>query len=220
MRDGGHRPYPGHMATTQRIAATAAVLVLLATGCGSSEEPEPVEPQPATTAPTDTPEPEAEPTTDPAEPGAARETPAAVGETVTWGDYELSLGPTNYDATEWALQAYADEWHGGDLTQVEPLADGMVYISAPITLTYVGDDVGEPSMDITVSYVTADGNVHDTPNSHPAPQDLRDVNELYPDASAEANIMLEVPADAAEGGVWRLYDTFAEQRVEVFFASQ
>ncbi|MEE6295225.1 hypothetical protein [Georgenia wangjunii] len=218
----------GTTTTARRLLPTLAVAAVLLAGCGA-DEPEPA----ATTTPsveepsaTAVPEPTSATPTEmvtedevEASGEGSRENPHPAGATFEVGGYELTVGHTNFDATADIRQAEADAYYDGDLSWVSEPAEGTVYITAPVTATYVGEDSGEPYLDLMIAYVTAAGNVYDA-TSATAPSDLMDANELYAGASFEGHITQEVPAAEVEGGTWRITEAFAMDGAEAFVAAQ
>ncbi len=129
------------------------------------------------------------------------------GETFEYGDWELTLDETNTDATQDVIDYQLAEY-GNDPEYTEPPRDGNVYITVPVTVTYTGAYSGEtyrdPAYDLLFAYVSADGNTYATESDVTAPSDMYSVGELYPGGTGEADVLMEVPADDAEGGRWRI----------------
>lgn len=197
------------------IVALAAIFgVLFATGVlgGSDDKPKP-KPSPTATATgkkTDKPTKDAtdKPTTDPTkdasdEPTDApvagnngtRSAPLAPGEVATFTEWTVSMGPANLDA--WAeISTVADEYYKPE--------DGFVYVMAPATVTFTGDDRSTIG-DLDWVFVSAAGTTYDDQCGYASlPSELDLYQELYTAATATGNLCVTVPADQVTGGVWRV----------------
>lgn len=147
-----------------------------------------------------------------AEPAApevgTRENPAPAGSTIVLRDnsgeiYEIAFGAATLDAN--ALIAAENMFNA-------PADEGMQYILVPITFTYVGTETGTPWIDVSLAFVSAAGTTHDSSSSFVvAPQPLTDINELYPGATATANLVLMVPSADIEKGTLTVSPLFGEK---------
>lgn len=113
----------------------------------------------------------------------SRANPVALGETFSSRDWEITLISFNHDATDEVLSANA--------LNDKPEA-GHVYGLAEIEVTYIGDDSGIPWLDISVSYVTENGNTRSSEGVAPEPT-MMDMDELYEGASSSGNVSFEIP---------------------------
>lgn len=156
-----------------------------------TEEPEPTaEPEP---------EPEPEPTAD----EGSRENPFEIGDDVGNDDWGIVLDQP-YEA--WDEVQAENQFN-------DPPADGMEFWMLPVSVTYTGDETGDPFWDLDFGFVSEDGRTHDD-DCGVLPDELMDVGEMYPDAEASANICLEVPEGAP--GLWTVAATFTDP---VFFSA-
>lgn len=137
-----------------------------------------------------------------------RENPAPLGTTieiVELGEttYEVTLGPATLEANDVVLEANMFN---------DPPADGFQYALLPVQLTYVGSETGTPWIDLSIKFVSAAGTTHTEGDSlvvAPEPT-LMDINELYPGASAEGNVVIAIPTDGAANGTWTVSALFGE----------
>lgn len=144
-----------------------------------------------------------------------RDNPAPLGTTieiVEFGEttYEVTLGPAVLNANDAVLAANMFN---------DPPADGFQYALLPVQMTYVGTDTGNPWIDLSIQFVSAAGTTHtegDTLAVAPEPT-LIDINELYPGASAEGNVVIAIPTDGAEAGTWTVSALFGDP---FFFAAE
>jgi hypothetical protein len=226
--DGRHTEGTRGQATTRTAVATFAALVAAAalTACsGAAEQPEAAETSqsPATSEPvpeTSEPEPSPEPTTAaPAEvEKGTRDNPYSPGEPFAIGDWEVTLGETDPDATPEVI-AEQMELYGGDESYTTPPDPGHLYITVPVTATYNGAESDDPGFALSYAYVAADGNTYANIIPVGAPDDLTMKGELYPGGTATGNVLQMVEAADVSGGAWRITETFWESTAgEVFVA--
>lgn len=141
-----------------------------------------------------------------------RENPAPIGSTVVisafgQAQYEVSLAAPAWDVTA-AVEA-ANQFN------TDP-APGNQYASLPVTVTYVGDDTGNPQFELQFTYVSADGQAYDGAYVVMDGQ-LSEVDELYPDATGSGTVIIEIPTAAAGSGTWTVASIFGDP---VFFAAE
>lgn len=126
-----------------------------------------------------------------------RANPAPFGSQVEISDasgpiWQVTIGAANLNAGD----AVAAENQFND-----PAPEGFVYVLVPVTFTYVGTTTGTPWIDVDIEFVSAAGTTHE--NAYVViPNPITDVNELYPDASATANLVVLAPATDIEKGAW------------------
>lgn len=139
---------------------------------------------------------------------STRENPFPIGTTVEQGDWTFTLNRVDLDAT----QAILDENEFNDAPD-----DGMLYILANMTLTYVGTDSEGSTPWATVEYVTVDGNTIPSYESMMVvPDELDAFETLYEGASTTGNQGFAVPEASAGDGVLAVtIDMFGDK---VFFA--
>lgn len=214
------------MRTPARRTATAALLgvALLSIAACSSEQlhkedgpsvdggataPEATDPEPAgapaeeTTAGEDTLVPE--PIEPPEKPAGTRDYPLPVGAELADGDWTVTLGQP-HDGWE--------EIRGSDPYAEQP-EDGLEYWLVPVTATYTGEESGSPWLDLQFTFVSTDGRSYADPCWAIVPDDLNEVDDLYTDATVEANACLEVPADP--DGLWTVATSWDNP---VFFTAE
>jgi hypothetical protein len=153
--------------------------------------------EPAAGAEADADEAEAEPAPE----SGTRENPAANGTlmTITAGGvdtWEITTGTPILNANE-AIMAE------NQFNEAPPA--GMQWAMLPLNLKYVGPETGNPAFDLTVEFVSAAGTTHKSYDySAVTPNDLMSVNEMYPDATATANVSIMIPTADAEKGTWTI----------------
>ena len=126
-----------------------------------------------------------------------RNNPAPFGSTITIEEFgtptwEVTLGTSTLNATD---QVKAANQFNAD---PEP---GNAYAIFPATVKYIGSKSGSPNFSLDFTYVSADGRSYDGGFVTMDGQ-LSDVADLYPDASATANVIIEIPTTSPEAGVW------------------
>lgn len=97
----------------------------------------------------------------------------------------------------------------------DPPADGNVYITLPVTVTYIGQDSGLAWVDLDFQFVTADGRSFNQA-SVVEPNDLTDVADLYNGGVGQGNVTFEVPADAVADGTFAVKYAWGDP---LFFAA-
>ncbi|OAV78827.1 hypothetical protein AYO52_10735 [Dietzia sp. 111N12-1] len=118
----------------------------------------------------------------------SREDPAAPGDTVSVGDWEIVMNSFDRDATEQVM---------GTNRFNDPPPAGSEWALVDLTATYVGDKLGSTTL-IGVSSVTKDGTVIQW-YDHVAvvPHALN--GELYPGGTATGKVGIAIPVDDDEG---------------------
>lgn len=119
-----------------------------------------------------------------------RENPFSFSHKVSNEDWTVKLGKA-HEATDEVLAA--------NMFNEKP-GKGMEYWIVPVTATYTGDETGWPMMDVSVAFVGDDSKTYT--GSCVAPDDLSQVNTLYPGGKGEGNVCVEVPKGA--DGTWTL----------------
>lgn len=126
-----------------------------------------------------------------------RANPAPFGSTVTIEEFgtptwEVTLGAATLNAT--------DQVKAANEFNIDP-EPGNAYAIVPVTVKYIGAKSGNPNFSLDFTYVSAEGRSYDGGFVAMDGQ-LSDVADLYPDASATANVIIEVPATGPEAGLW------------------
>ena len=142
-----------------------------------------------------------------------RTSPYSVGQTFKNGDWYLRFGAADTDA--WP-EIEAENMFN------DPPAAGNNFVMASVWVKKAGSETGLPWLDINVEFLGKSGRVYDG-SCGVLPQDLDDVADLYPGASASGNVCVEVPATEISGGRWRVkadYDSYAKDAPYVFVATR
>jgi hypothetical protein len=133
----------------------------------------------------------------------ARENPLGAGIVFEVGDWTVEFGETNLDAD--GVVADENEFN-------EPPVDGRRFVMVGVAVSYVGQDSGQPWVDLGIEFYGSGGNTFGTGEDDycgVVPDDLLEIGEMFPDASASGNVCVSVPADQIEGGAWLVEDTWA-----------
>ncbi|WP_168627800.1 DUF4190 domain-containing protein [Cryobacterium sp. BB307] len=144
-----------------------------------------------------------------------RENPAPIGTTIELAnfgeaEFEVTLGAPILNAND-AVKA-ANQFNDAP-------KDGFQYAVVPLTVTYVGDETGLPSLGVRVEFVSAAGTTHTQIDSwvvDPEPA-FNGINELFPGGTASGNITILIPTADAESGTWAVSSLFGDK---FFFAAQ
>ena len=170
---------------------------------GDAPEPQPEETGTTTVADTTT-------TESPVVEFGTRDNPVPVGDSAPVGDYEISVVAYESDATNTVL-AY-NQFN-------EPPADPeAVFSLITLSITYVGDESGEPWIDLIWSSVGASNVSADSLECTTYPNDLFEAGELFPGGTVESNICLTVKQSDLDSLVLFLENTFSFDSERVFFA--
>ncbi|HHU40126.1 MAG TPA: hypothetical protein GXZ45_12705 [Propionibacterium sp.] len=113
-----------------------------------------------------------------------RDNPYPLGGTIANNDWELTVNSFTADAT----QAVLAENQFND----EP-APGHQYALANVTVARLAEEAASPLFEVTVEYVTAQGNVVGSSDAMVVAPDAISPNELYKGASTTGNVALQVP---------------------------
>ncbi|MCS0500314.1 hypothetical protein [Protaetiibacter mangrovi] len=122
--------------------------------------------------------------------------PGSPGDVITFTDIEgadewqVVVGSSTLDGTADVMAA--DEFN------LEPEA-GNQYVIVPITVTYLGSDTGSAYLLLT-EFVGADGMLYDSSYAS-YPNSIYDTPDLTPGASADIDLVFEVPSSAVTGGM-------------------
>jgi hypothetical protein len=113
-----------------------------------------------------------------------RQNPAAIRSQIKSGDYTVTINSVNLKATDQVMAA-------------NPFNDqpdaGTAYALVNVTVAYSGQKSGDTSL-VGIAYVTSSGNVINAyDNLAVAPDPEFAGQELYADASATGNVVLQVP---------------------------
>lgn len=119
----------------------------------------------------------------------SRENPLPIGAMVVNEDWDIVLGTPREAGNE-----VSAENQFNDLPK-----PGMEYWIVPVTATYTGDDTGTAWVDLTIKFVGSDNKAY-SDRCGVIPDDLSDVDQVYPGGIAEGNSCLAVPAGA--DGLW------------------
>ncbi|MGW2091507.1 hypothetical protein [Promicromonospora sukumoe] len=204
---------------TKTYTAVLAVLALGVAAVGCTTVADPPAPTPSTGA-TQTPAPASPSEATKPEQGVFRSYPFEPDDTFELGDWELTLGETDLDATQDVIDYQLAEY-GGDESYTTPPSEGNVYITVAVTATYKGNTRGDPYDALTYAYISADGHTYNSIIAVEFEEDLSYVGELYAGATGKGTVLQEVPQDGAEGGYWRVTETAMDSAAgDVYVASE
>lgn len=119
----------------------------------------------------------------------SRENPLPIGAKVANDDWDIVLGAPREAGSEVSAENQFND-------SPKP---GMEFWIVPVTATYTGDDTGTAWIDLTIKFVGSDNKTY-SDRCGVIPDDLSDVDEVYPGGIAEGNTCLAVPAGA--DGLW------------------
>lgn len=202
----------------RRVLIAAVPLVIL-TGCAGDPDATPAtetvtvtatvtaEPE-ASTEPAGGDAPEVEPEVAAVDDMGTRSEPLAAGSTVTVGDWSVTVGATNLDAS--AEIAAENSFN-------DPPSDGHAFVMVPVDLTYLGEGSDTPWVSLSFTLVGGDGNVYDE-RCGVTPSSVRDISEMFNGASASGNVCAEVAESALEGAAWRITESFSFDDAEAWVA--
>ena len=119
----------------------------------------------------------------------SRDNPLPIGTKVVNNDWDIVLGTPREAGSEVSAENQFND-------SPKP---GMEFWIVPVTATYTGDDTGTAWVDLTVKFVGSDNKAY-SDRCGVIPDDLSDVDEVYPGGIAGGNTCLAVPAGA--DGLW------------------
>jgi len=134
---------------------------------------------------------------------AVEPTVVPVGTTMRVGEWEVALRSTTLNANDLVF---------AENNANEPPVEGRQFVLGELAVTYVGAESGVPWIDLQIRYLGADGNTFGNGfNDHcgVSPEPLSEVTEMFPGASAEANVCVAVASDQVEGGVWLVEESLS-----------
>lgn len=140
-----------------------------------------------------------------------RGNPIANGESARVGDWGVTFSATRLDATAAVL---AENQFN------DPPAAGRQFVMGEVTVAYVGDDTGLAWVDLNFRVLGSAGNTFGSGTSDYCgvyPNPISDHGELFPGATATANVCTSVPSDQLDGAVWLVEEAFSRDG-RVFFA--
>jgi hypothetical protein len=143
--------------------------------------------------------------------GSDRESPLPIGETVEIADYTVTVQSVNHDAEDIVLA-------GNQFN--DPAADGNVFVLVTVSVTYVGNETGDPGWDLNFKtvgdlnrgYAQSDMDCGSVPNNE------FDAGELFPDGTAEYNLCWQVTEEEAPTLVMYLEETFSFDSERIWFS--
>lgn len=141
-----------------------------------------------------------------------RQNPLEPGVAFAVDDWTVELAPTDTDAEDIVL---AENQFN------DPPADGRQFVMVEVTVTYTGDDSGNPWLDLKFDFYGSGGNTFGTGSDDYCgviPDSLNDHGEMFPDATASGNVCISVPADQIDDGAWIVEDTFSLDPDRTFVA--
>lgn len=143
-----------------------------------------------------------------------RQNPLDPGVAFSVADWTVQLGTTNTDAGE--IVAAENQFN-------EPPAEGRQFVMVEVVVTYAGDGSGQPWIDLGFAFYGSGGNTFGSAFSTDddcgvIPDDMFEIGEMFPDASATGNVCASVPTDQVDGGAWIVEDTFSLDSDRTFVA--
>ena len=188
----------------RRTIATALLLGLALAGCAPTDDSETTDTTTgtttggATTESTDTPttEPGDDTTTEPTEASGGeagtRDNPLAIGTTAIVGDYEVTLDEFVRDAND--QMASANQFN-------DPAENGQ-YGLVTLTVTYQGDEEGEPAFDLAVTMVGGNAvQYSDTDCFATEPNPMTEAPTLERGGTYTGQLCLDFPPEALDGSI-------------------
>lgn len=196
------------------IVATVA-FGLFVGGVFDGREETPTTATSPTAAPPPTPRPAPTPEEVPGTTIGTRENPYGPGDSFTiLDDWTFTLGATDTDT--WPDVAAYFEQHAADKLHLHQPAPGMVFVSAPATLTYTGSPEGRDRVDFfTVHHIAADGTESMINSCGRYGTSVEPFNTVYEDPVVEGVPCVEVTPTQAIGGQWRVAVWFGPDEDEV-----
>lgn len=126
------------------------------------------------------------------------------------GKADIVLGTPNWDA-----QAAVEQAH----PYSTPPDAGNVYVVVPVTVTYHGTGTLTPWIESSVSFSADNGQVYDTTSAMAlAPRPGIEANDITDGGSVEYDVILQVPADQVQKGVFVVEPLFNINNEQYFFA--
>ena len=126
------------------------------------------------------------------------------------GKADVVLGTPNWDA-----QAAVEQAH----PYSTPPDAGNVYVVVPVTVTYHGTGTLTPWIESSVSFSADNGQVYDTTSAMAlAPRPEIEANDITDGGSVEYDVILQVPADQVQKGVFVVEPLFNVNNEQFFFA--
>ncbi|RZL20712.1 MAG: hypothetical protein EOP31_31150 [Rhodococcus sp. (in: high G+C Gram-positive bacteria)] len=119
----------------------------------------------------------------------SRDNPLPIGAKVANDDWDIVLGTPREAGSEVSAENQFND-------SPKP---GMEFWIVPVTATYTGDDTGTAWIDLRIKFVGSDNKAYGD-RCGVIPDDLSDVDEVYPGGIAEGNTCVAVPAGA--DGLW------------------
>lgn len=128
--------------------------------------------------------------------GGSRENPLAIGQSVANDEWEIVLGTPREAGAEVSAE---NQFNDAPKT-------GMEYWIVPISATYRGETTGTAWIDVSLKFVGSDNRAY-SDSCGVIPDDLSDVDEVYPGGVAAGNECVAVPAGA--DGLWAVTTGFS-----------
>ena len=170
-------------------------------GNGDPPQPQPEDPTGAIDADTTT--------TSEASADGTRESPIPVGASALVGDYEVSVVNYQPDATDTVLDY--NEFN-------EPPLEDAVYSLITLSITYIGDESGDPWLDLIWSGVGGSDVSAESRECLTFPNDIFEAGELFGGGMVETNVCLTVTHTDVDSLILILEETFSFDSEPVFFA--
>lgn len=124
----------------------------------------------------------------------------ALGETARVGEYNVTVTGVDTNATQ-------------EVLAVNPLNDDPAgqYVLVDLTVEYVGNEEGDPWLDLETKFVGTDAKQYDSATGVVVALRDYDVPTLEKGGTAQYQVCMDVPADAVSGGKVLVEPTFSMQ---------
>ncbi len=144
--------------------------------------------------------------------GFDRESPLPLGDTAELADYAVTVASVDFDAEDIVL---------GENSSNDPALDGNVFVLVTVSVTYIGNETGDPGWDLNFKTVGDQnrGYTQSDMDCGVVPNNEFDAGELFPTGEAEYNLCWQVTEDEAPSLVMYLEETFSfDDESRVYFS--
>ncbi|WP_199422522.1 hypothetical protein [Actinotalea solisilvae] len=126
-------------------------------------------------------------------------TPLALGESAVVGEYTVTVTAIDTDADD--VVAATDQYNAPPTHR---------YVLVDLTVTYAGEDVGDPFWDLDTAVLGTDGRAYSASSCWATlPQDPLDLEPVAAGATASYQVCMDVPAEVTTGAALRVEELFS-----------